>query len=368
MNLRKLFIPILSIVLVCLSCSPDDETEFTPVPLRNKLEVYNENVIEIKDFLETHFFNYDDFDFTDATNPLNNEFTIVLDEISVANGTQNKTPIYNYLNQPAGVYPRLDIKIINQDDIDYNLYILKVREGSGDAVNLLDRAAVIYKGSVPNGNVFDSQVSIESGQPFNLTEVGNTGGVVRGFREGIVEFKTATGFTENADGSISYSNHGLGVVFMPSGLGYFALPPSSAIPQYAPLFFNLKVISRSNTDWDVDGIPSHIEHPDGNIDGLEDNTDGDLLVNFIDNDDDGDGVLTRFEVQKKEYEDDGVNQFMSKADAQMFFGGITTPDEIFISITGELDGTFTLNTLLVPDDNNDGTPNYLDSSVTTSLE
>jgi hypothetical protein len=369
MNLRKFLIPTLSLFFVAFSCK-DDEPEFEAVPERDRQEVSDENEEEILTYFETHFFNYEDYDFSNDDNPSNNEFTLVLDTISVANGTQDKTPIISYLNQAENVYPRLDVKVVNQDDIDYNLYLLKVREGKGDAISPLDAAAMIYSGSVVDGTVFDSQVNVENGQPFNLTGVGNIGGVVSGFREGIIEFKTSKGFTENTDGSITYIDHGIGVVFMPSGLGYFSVPPNSLIPQYSPLFFNLKVISRSNTDFDLDGVPSHLEHPDGDITGEEDNIDGDILVNFIDNDDDGDGVLTRDEVQKKEYEDDGTNQFMSKAAARAHYDDHVASDEVFISIEGELDGTFTLHTLIVPSTMVDGAllPNYLNPDITTELE
>lgn len=376
MNLRKFLIPILSLFFVISSCK-DDEPGFEAIPLRDFQEVNDENEIEIQTYLETHFFNYEDFDFTDATNPSNDDFTVVLDTISAENGTLDKISLFEIYeesqaqNPDPDLYPKLYIKTVNQDDIVYNLYILKVREGEGDSINALDAAAMLYSGTITDGTVFDSQVNIESGQPFNLTGVGNVGGVVAGFKEGVIEFKTSTGFVVNPDGSITYKDHGIGVVFMPSGLGYFAFPPTSEIPLYSPLFFNLKVISRSNTDFDLDGMPSHLEHPDGDITGEEDNIDEDFLVNFIDNDDDGDGVLTRDEVQQKEYEDDGTNPFMTKAEAKAYYtSDIETNglNEIFISAEGELDGTFTLHTLVVPDDNNDGTPNYLDSSVTTTLE
>ena len=58
---------------------------------------------------------------------------------------------------------------------------------------------------------------------------------------------------------------------------------------------------------------------------------------------------------------------MSKTEARAYFDVNAASNEVFISIDGEQDGTFTLNTLIVPDDNNDGIPNYLDSSVTTSI-
>jgi len=370
MNLRKFLIPTLYILLVCFSCGSDDDDEFQAVPIRDTQEVYDENLLEIQTYLETHFFNYEDFDFTNPNNPANNEFTVVIDVISVANGTQDKTPIINYLNQTDGLYPRLDIKTVNQDNIDYNLYILKVREGDGDTINPLDTAAIIYNGYIPNGTIFDSQVSIESGQPFNLTTVGNIGGVVPGFKESIIEFKTASGFIENLDGSVTYQNHGIGSVFIPSGLGYFARPPSANIPQYTPLFFNFKTISRGNTDFDLDGVPSHIEHPDGDFTGENDDIDGDSLENLIDSDDDGDGVLTRNEVQKKEYQDDGVNQFTTNAEAKAYFNSNAASDEIFIRIEAEFDGTYILHTLVVPSTMVDGVslPNYLNSAITNELE
>ncbi|WP_299251912.1 hypothetical protein [uncultured Lacinutrix sp.] len=363
MNLRKFLIPTLSLFFVVFSCT-DEEDDIVPIATRERQEVYDENEEDILTYFETHFFNYEDFDFADANNPANNEFTIVLDTISIGNGTSDKTPIINYLNQAEGVFPRLDIKIVNQDDIDYNLYILKIRAGEGDNISPLDAAAMIYTGLTPDGTIFDSQVNIGLGQPFDLS------GVVAGFREGIVEFKTSTGFTENADGSITYNNHGIGAVFMQSGLGYFADPPSS-IDQYVPLFFKLNVISRSNTDYDGDGIPSHLEHPDGDTtDDDEDDTDEDSFANYIDNDDDGDGVLTADEIEQKEYEDDGTNQFMSKAEAQAYFTANAATDEIFISIEAEQDGTYILHTVVVPATMVNGVsiPNYLNSDITTELE
>lgn len=368
MNLRKFLIPTLLLFFITFSCRKDDELEFESIPERERQEVSDENEIEIQTYLETHFFNSGDFDFTNASNPANDDFTLVLDTISLANGTLGETPLINYTSQPSGLYPRLDVKVVNLDDIDYNLYILKVREGQGDNINSLDRAVVVYSGTVTDGSVFDSQVDISNGQPFNLTPVGNIGGVVSGFREGIIEFKTSTGYTENVDGSITYHNHGIGVVFMPSGLAYFSSPPpTGVIPQYSPLFFNLKVISRSNTDWDLDGVPSHLEHLDGDFTGTNDDTDEDTIIDMLDSDDDGDGVLTSNEVIKMEYEDDGGIQFMTRADAQTYYTVNAALYEEFISIEGELDGTFKLHTLIIPDDNNDGIPNYLDNTVTTSL-
>ena len=75
MNLRKYLIPTLSLFFVVLSCRDDEET-FDIVPDRDRQEVYDENEEEILTYFETHFFNEEDFDFADATNPANNDLQL----------------------------------------------------------------------------------------------------------------------------------------------------------------------------------------------------------------------------------------------------------------------------------------------------
>lgn len=373
MNLRKFLFPTLSLFFIVFSCKDDDAEEFPTIPLRDRQEVYDENIAEIVSYLETHFFNEEDFDFDNATNPDNDQFTIAFDTISAENGTQDRTPIIDYLNPTDNSYPKLYKKPVSQDGIDYDLYILKIREGEGEVIHPLDKAAIIYNGSTMDGTVFDSQLAIGNGQPFHLTAVGNIRGVVSGFREGITEFKTTTGFTQGTDNSTTFNNHGIGAVFIPSGLGYFASPSSALIPQYASLIFKIKAISRSNTDFDSDGIPSHIENAEGVTITSPLDTDQDASFNFIDSDDDGDGVSTSDEVIKNEYQDSNSAQFMSKEEALAYFENTIEPnndDEIYISVDAEADGTFTLNTLTIPATMVNGSmlPNYLNSAVTTVLE
>ena len=64
MNLRKFLFPTLCILLVCSSCGPDDEPVFLPIADRDIQEVNSENLAEIQSYLETHFFNYEDFNLT----------------------------------------------------------------------------------------------------------------------------------------------------------------------------------------------------------------------------------------------------------------------------------------------------------------
>lgn len=349
MNLRKLTLATLSLVLLSFSCNRDDDQVI--VPDRDRQEVYDEDIVEIEEYLSTHFYNYEDFDETNPYSLANDEFELVFDTIEGINAS--KTPLID----------QVTFKTVTENGVEYKLYILNVREGLNKNVHGLDRAAVNYNGTLVDGTSFDSAVTPAF---FNLTTVGSQGGVVTGFREGLTAFKTADSFTEAADGSVVYHNHGIGAVFIPSGLGYFSRPVGS-IPQYAPIFFRFNVYSRSNTDFDLDGIPSYLEDLSMSGDGLDDNTDGDLLVNFIDNDDDGDGVLTRDEVEKKAYTE---TPFSTEAEAQTYFDNNAAADEVFVSINRENNGTYILNTVIVPNTNNTDSPDlpdYLDDTVTNNL-
>lgn len=295
MKITKLFLATFAIGIILTSCKKDDEftTQFIE---RDRYEVYVENLAEIEAFLESHTFNYAEFQenapysdlsTTPATITDNDSFKIEFEELEE---TSSDLSIMSFLDSPT--YPKLETHIIDQDGFEYKLYVLTVREGRGDSVHRLDKAAVLYKGSLSDGTVFDSAVTINTA--FNLTSVGSTAGVIPGFREGLIKFKTSEGFTDNVSGETVYHNHGIGAVFIPSGIGYFSSAVSE-IPAYAPVFFRFRVITRSDTDYDLDGVPSHLEDLDGDGFGSNDDTDGDGLPNFVDNDDDGDGVLTRYE-------------------------------------------------------------------------
>lgn len=343
MNIRKFCFTLLAVSLVSLSCVPDDDTPAI-VPTRDKQEVYDEDIAEIEEYLSTHFYNYEEYDDANEYSLANDEFEIVFDTINSAMGTGDKTPLMD----------QVETKIVNRDGIDYKLYVLKVREGLGDNLHLLDKAVVKYNGTLSNGDSFDSSVNPVS---FNLTPVGTTiSGVVTGFREALVEFKTSTGYDDNPDGSTIYHNHGIGAVFIPSGLGYFS-GILEGIPSYSPIFFRLSLLARNDTDFDLDGVPSHIEDIDGDGDGTNDNTDGDSLVNFIDSDDDGDGVLTQDEVVRL------VDNYLTLAEAEAHVLGV---NDIFIKIVKGSDDTYNVHTLTLVDSNNDGIPNYLDANSTES--
>ncbi len=351
MNLRKLTLSLLLGFVILAGCNDDDDG-FDAIPDRPRGEVYEEDIAEIEEFLRTHTYNYEDFDFENLyTNPSNDTFEVVFDTI-IEGVNDDKDPL---MDRPELLY-----KIVEDRGVDYKLYYLNVRQGDGNVVHFCDQAFVTYEGGLTTGYVFDSAVS-PSG--FNLITVGSEAGVVTGFQQGLIEFKTSTNYTDNGNGTISYHNHGIGVVFIPSGLGYFS-QPLVGVASYSPLIFKFNVFERVIRDHDNDNIPSYLEDLNGDSDVFDDDTDGDFGPDFIDNDDDGDGYFTADEIELASYtEDETMTPFMSKEDAQNYFDTNALPNEIFKSIDDNNDGTFTLNTVIITDSDGDGTPDYLDKNT-----
>lgn len=335
MKLGKVTLLFLSIFLGFTSCNNDDDAP-TTIPDRDRAEVYAEDLAEIEDFLQSHFYNYEDFDFTNPYSLANDTFQIVFTPLEE---DPSKTPLIDMV----------DFKTVTDGGIDYKLYYLNVREGQGNEIHFCDRASVIYEGSMTDGYVFDSAIN-----PFNLDliSVGTQFGTVKGFQQGIIEFKTSTSFTDNGDGTETYHNHGIGAAFIPSGLGYFS-QPLIGVPSYTPLIFKFSLYERTILDHDNDNIPSFMEDLDANGDAYDDDTDGDFGANFIDNDDDNDGYFTRDELDYNEY----------IVDTNM---GETEP--VLASNEYEMDrsedsGVITINTFVIVDSNDDGTPDYLDRNA-----
>lgn len=348
MKLRKITLAVLLLTLINFGCNEEEETE--SYPERDETEVYNEDIAEIEEFLATHTYNYEDFDFNNPYSLANDTFKVVIDTIDEDNS--DAIPLIDR--------PELELKTVEQNGIQYDLYVLKVREGLGNVVHPLDRAAVTYKGALLDGTVFDQQINVAS--PFYLTDAGS-GGVVTGFRESIIEFRTRDSYTENSDNSVINHNHGIGAVFIPSGLGYFSVYVSSIEP-YSPLVFSFEVLTRLETDYDNDHIPSYLEDLDGDGDGYNDDTDGDGVANFIDTDDDGDGILTEDEVEPMQYDEDGsMNPFTTKAEAQAYYDANAADNEIFVKIEYLMTGNYRLHTTILTDSNDDGIPDYLDPSM-----
>ena len=261
------------------SCQESDNVSAPPA--RPYAEVYPEDLAKIEAFLNTHYVTVDaDYNTTFTQIP--------------AGGTQ--TPIANMTE--------LDTILRKFHDITYKIYYLKLREGTGESPTRVDSSFVAYKGNTftktttNNVDTYTQNVFDQSDSPvwFALEDV------IKGWGEIIPLFKTGT-HTVNADGTVSFQDYGAGVMFLPSGLGYFNTATGN-IGSYSPLIFSFKLYNQRYRDHDRDKILSKFEYREKETSGLIDfnkvalDTDGDGLPNYLDVDDDADGVLTKVEIKK----------------------------------------------------------------------
>ncbi|RDK84849.1 hypothetical protein C8D94_104224 [Marinirhabdus gelatinilytica] len=313
----KYIIPLLVMgISLFVSCSNDDDgTDSTFIPARDRGEevVRATNIIE--EYLTTHFYNYEEF----QNPPADFDFRIKFD--TIAGDNADKIALIEQVESKT-VQDRVN------EDVSYTLYYLDALEGAGEKPNFPDLATISYEGTYLNVPFEDEDGSLENFSPY--TKIFDSSivpvkfdmtNVVNGLQDGLIEFKTASTIITNPDGTVTFEEFGVGAVFMQSGLGYYVdVPAGSNIPLYSQLIFTLQMYESEIGDQDGDGIPSFME--DLNNNGLEedDDTDGDLAPNYSDADDDGDGR--------------------------------PTSDEIVVNADGSI--TF-------PDEDNDGTPDYLDS-------
>lgn len=315
MNKIKLNFIVLLTMLIAVSSCKDDDDDIVVTPPKPYAEQYALDIAAIESYLKTHYIsnivNHPGFpDDQDVT-------------ISEITDAATQPSLYSYLDSPT--LPRLSFRNVSLHNITYKVYTLVIREGvRKDAVNAggeypcnLDGVFAGYKGTLLDGTVFDSS---NNGQAlYNIDGTDHDGGmgVIRGWSEGFPQFSTGW-VSANPDnsGTIQYNDFGVGVMFIPSGLGYYNTAKTN-IPAYSPLVFSVKLYSVKRYDHDADGIPSYQEDLNGDhymnsfATGVvnPDDTDKDGTPDFADFDDDGDNYATRGEVKDangKYYEFDKI--------------------------------------------------------------
>ena len=275
---NKFFLLIIASFLVLNSCKKDDDE--ATVEDRDYTEQYVLEEQLIEDYLKTHFYNYKDFE---KVNPNNLEIT--LDSIYGENS--NRTPLYDQI-----IKKKVPVIDKNGVEVDHNLYYLLAKSGLGQKPSNVDSAYVSYEGSLLNGKVFDQRkVPVW----FDLAAL------IKGFRFGISEFQSGE-YSVNNDGTISFSNYSMGLLFIPSGLAYFSSAQTD-IPEYSPLIFKISLFTINESDHDFDGILSKNEDINKDGDPLNDDSNGNSIPDMYDNDDDGDGILTKNEYDQNQ---DGI--------------------------------------------------------------
>ena len=267
---KKLFF-LVPVFLLFLQCKKEDTTE--PITIRD----YSEQVIVDQDLLETylktHTYNYEDF---------NNESDVNIKLDTISDNNSSRVSLFEQASIKS-----IDVTNAEGQITSHNLYYIIAREGSNESPSVADSVYVAYNGILTDGSTFDS-----SKFPIWI-DLANT---IEGFREGISELRTGK-FTENSNGTIAYTSFGVGLFFIPSGIGYFE-NINSGIPEYSPLIFTVKLMTHTDTDHDNDGVLSIFEDIDGDNKPFGDDSDGDNLWNMYDVDDDGDGILTVNEIDK----------------------------------------------------------------------
>ena len=304
--------------MVFVACNNDDDAAPEADPPLELSEVIAEDSAEIETFLDTHFYNYEEF----ASPPADFDFIIDID--TIAGDNSDKTPLSQQMERLTINLESDDLGLDGDETVEHAYYLLRVRERipDGPKPTIADSTFLKYEGQLLDGTSFDEN------QNFTRLELPFT---VRGFAEGASELVagTSAGIIDNPDGTVDITDRGIGMVIFPSAMGYFAGGgPSGTIPAYSPLLFKLDIgLFVEDTERDNDGIPSILEDLDGNGNLLNDNTDldselltGIILPNFRDADDDQDGIPTRDEISDED-------------------GNIIIP---------------------YPDSDNDGTPDYLD--------
>ena len=110
----------------------------------------------------------------------------------------------------------VETKTTTFKDVEYEYYILRINQGTTteQSPRFCDKVRVKYAGSLMDGVEFD-----ESSTPVNFDLVS----VIPGWSRVMPQFNVGT-FISNSDGTVSYDGYGMGVMFLPSGLGYYAVP------------------------------------------------------------------------------------------------------------------------------------------------
>ena len=155
----------------------------------------------------------------------------------------------------------LDVYDANSQRVRHTLYYMILQEGVGTTTTIADSVYVNYKGQLLDLSVFDKTETQSLSYWMDL--IGNIvtqrpAGTIKGFREGVALLKSSADnkLSNNTDGTLNApTDGGIGVFFIPSGLGYFS-NTQSKIPAYSPLIFTVRLIATRRADHDHDGKKS----------------------------------------------------------------------------------------------------------------
>lgn len=267
------------LALAIISCNDDDDGT-TVIPANDRTEQYGVDIDLIEDYLKTNYITVD------------SDLNATIDSIPAGGSQISIWDQTDYPLQSITVKNDNRLTILTDgrvdDDVEYKLYYILLNEGGGQNPLTIDSSFVDYRGWDLDNSEFDRK-STPVWTSYPLTNV-----FISGFRQILPQMKTAETIVENTDGSVNYVNAGKCIVFIPSGLGYYNSPQIS-LPAYSNLVFQIELKTLHQIDHDTDRVLSYLELYGSETDYFMQDTDGDLIPDFLDADDDGDGFLTRNE-------------------------------------------------------------------------
>ncbi|NNC70245.1 MAG: hypothetical protein HKN90_05405 [Flavobacteriaceae bacterium] len=315
MKIKNLLFALMGLFFVIISCSDDDDGGSSFDAAAQAL-IDDEKLIE---YLQSHHY----------IPPEAGEVFGVIDTLTAE---ETASPIFN----------DIEIKEITENDINYKLYYLVNNAGKNSNPSITDSILVNYRGFLLDSTRFDERLT------YTWLPLTN---VIRGWQFGFELFKDGDNTTPPNE-PLQFSDTGNGILFLPSGLAYGNGGTVSIGPNEPLLFFiNLGLVERA--DHDGDTLLSIYEDVDSSKNVNDDNTDNDQLPDYLDVDDDGDGVLTRDELVQTVY-------VISFTDEEPVLGA---NEFEYYRIRDEQAETITIYTTTVVDSNNDGTPDYLDPNT-----
>lgn len=328
--------------LMLTNCKSDDGGPGGEVVIiRDTKEVYDENKGAILDYLSNNYMieNADgSITFDSITSPKYNQEPVIkedprLDSVVLKNDkylvNTISTSVYNYY---TGRYENKITRLEytpSKDEVEYKVYYLRLNEGKGITPHVIDSVYTkVAVTSLKNEVVSNPLQGRFFSYPESIAEY-QIGGqripqLTSGERQLLQFVKTATNLQIGNDG-LTYEPGSAGRIigFIPSGLYLFNQTSSVKIKSYQPAIVDLTVINTLERDHDLDGIPSKFEVEPSKVGTnltLEDyfayTTSGyELTPNFLNVDDDDDGVPTRIELQY--YDEYGIIKYYKYDDPKL---------------------------------------------------
>lgn len=308
-KIKFYFIVLISIIAISSCNKNNDDIEITPP--RPFAEQYPKDIDLIESYLENNYIEV-----------INNPGETNDQDVLISKLDENHTVSIKDQKE----YQLLE-RIVKLNKIEYKIYYLVLREGTGLKPCNVDEVLTSYDGhylaQATTGGVVTATDFENVIFPKSFMSLYDK---IRGWKEIFPQFKTGKSTPNTTNGTITYTDFGAGVMFIPSGLAYYNSGKGS-IPSYSPLVFSFKLydLKRSDLEYkivggslvsDPDGVLSYNEdinrdgymwtqgelpddtekNPDGTLINPDD-TDGDGIPDFLDFDDDGDTYATKGEVK-----------------------------------------------------------------------